>query len=51
MPMHLRLFGAEGLIAKTLLLGFQDHLMNRCFTVGSSVAEAPILMCLCLDSN
>jgi hypothetical protein len=29
----------------------RDRRMNRCSTVGSSVAEALVLACLCLDSN
>jgi hypothetical protein len=29
----------------------QERRMNRCFTVGSSGAEAPVLARLCLDSN
>jgi hypothetical protein len=38
-------------LPKLYCLHLRDRRMNRCPTVGSSSAEAPVLACLCLDSN
>jgi hypothetical protein len=36
---------------KPYCLHLQDCRLNRCSTIGSSSAEAPVLVRLCLDSN
>jgi hypothetical protein len=43
--------GAKWLLTKTLLSHLRDRWMNCCSAVSSSGAEAPVLACLCLDSN